>query len=284
MDGAPINSVIIGSVLAGGFRWRIITHTNKEKPRLLLLHGFAGSHRTWDFMLPHLREHFQLLLLDLPGHGGTENPLYALSFAEQSDLLERILCKRLPEPFLLGGYSMGGRVALHFALHYPELICGLALIGASPGIVDPHERSARRKSDEELADNILSKGVEWFTEFWQQQPIFESQHLLPRKTRDWIRAERMTCRPDGLAYSLRNFGTGSQEYLIPELVRIQCPTLLIAGERDAKFAHSNDMIATGLHTPHQQILIRDAGHATHIENPQATAEAILHYFHPTQSD
>src|SRR2546425_495440 len=52
------------------------------------------------------------------------------------------------------GYSMGGRLCLRLALDRPDLVRGLVLLSASPGIADDAERAARREADEELAQEI----------------------------------------------------------------------------------------------------------------------------------
>src|SRR5262249_58533233 len=52
------------------------------------------------------------------------------------------------------GYSMGGRLCLRLALDRPDLVRGLVLLSASPGISDDAERAARRQADEKLAREI----------------------------------------------------------------------------------------------------------------------------------
>src|SRR5262249_60229882 len=72
------------------------------------------------------------------------------------------------------GYSMGGRLCLRLALDRPELVRGLVLLSASPGIADDAERAARREADEKLARQIEREGVDAFLARWLRQPLFST--------------------------------------------------------------------------------------------------------------
>ncbi|MCA1690548.1 MAG: alpha/beta fold hydrolase, partial [Actinobacteria bacterium] len=79
---------------------------------LLLLHGFGGTHRAYDAVIAALpAERYRPLAPDLPGHGtsGARRPVdFATCLADLAALA--------PARFVLCGYSLGGRVALHLAL------------------------------------------------------------------------------------------------------------------------------------------------------------------------
>ncbi|GIS99573.1 MAG: hypothetical protein CM1200mP26_12860 [Acidimicrobiales bacterium] len=70
---------------------------------------------------------------------------------------------------------MGGRVALGLAIRHPGHVASLSLIGASPGLSDPVERAARRRSDDKLADDLLEDGLTAFVDRWMASPLFASQ-------------------------------------------------------------------------------------------------------------
>lgn len=171
------------------------------------------------------------------------------------------------EPVALGGYSLGGRVALHVARRHGHRISRLVLLGASRGISDDVERRARRTRDEALATRIEEIGTDRFLDEWLSQPMFAS---LPRDERE--RTSRSQ-DPLGLASSLRTSGAGTQEWLEPELPTLGMPTLALAGKRDVKFSVEAEAIA-GAVGHGAFILIEDAGHAAHLEQPDATARAV----------
>jgi 2-succinyl-6-hydroxy-2,4-cyclohexadiene-1-carboxylate synthase len=126
-------------------------------PTLVWLHGFTQTKDSAHQFRTILAGMGELLTIDLPGHG--ENASIAASLTETADLLADVLPD---EPFVLGGYSYGARVALHFALAHAPRVRGLVLLGATRGIEDPSERDARRRRDEELADRIEAMGTEAF--------------------------------------------------------------------------------------------------------------------------
>src|SRR5918912_3882251 len=102
-------------------------------PALVLLHGFTQTRQSWRRTVQALAGRYRALTPDLPGHG--QSALRPASFAAVTAYVRALA----PAPFTLAGYSMGGRIALHaaFALRPERLV----LIGASPGLADPHERA-----------------------------------------------------------------------------------------------------------------------------------------------
>ncbi len=108
---------------------------------------------------------------DLLGHGVAPN-LQRVAFAAQLDVLDRVLPAA---PVTLAGYSLGGRIALRWAVRSPERIARLVLIGANPGLADPAERSARRRSDEALAQAIETDGLDAWLSRWSEQSLFADQ-------------------------------------------------------------------------------------------------------------
>ena len=235
-------------------------------PRVVLLHGFTQTLRSWDDLAARLVDDgFEVVRVDAPGHGGSsrlrlEVPATAAALGDLGGEAAYV------------GYSMGGRVCLRLALDRPSAVRALVLIGASPGLPDAGERTARRAADEAWAREIERDGVGSFLERWLDQPLFAG---LPRE-RAGV-AQRLANPADGLAASLRLLGTGAQEPLWDRLGDLQSPTLIIAGEKDAKFAAvAADMKAmVGPHA--EMLLIPGAGHAAHLERPGAVGEAVLRF-------
>ncbi len=167
------------------------------------------------------------------------------------------------------GYSLGGRLCLRLALERPDLVRGLVLIGASPGIADPGQREARRDADEALARRIERDGVEVFLDAWLAGPLFSS---LPVEAAG--RDERLANTAEGLAYALRRLGTGVQESLWDRLGELRPPVLLVAGERDPKFAGIAREMAAAIGPTARVAVVAGAGHAVHLERPAETAALV----------
>lgn len=248
--------------------------TGKGSP-VVLLHGFTGSKVTWESTAKSLQDNFQIITIDLPGHGKTitSNPRTMASFAV--DLAEIFRYLKLTSVHLIG-YSMGGRTALSFAMQYPEWIKSLTLESASPGLKSPEEREIRIDNDEKLASKIEQEGLDSFVQFWENLPLFHTQKSLPTTIQKSIRKERLTQSPQGLAQSLRFMGTGKQRSWWDELEKIDFPTLLVVGEKDEKFVLINRQMQSRINGA-QLAVIDNVGHAAHIENPEKFNTAVLNF-------
>ena len=239
----------------------------------VVLHGFTGSAAAMAPLTGRLPD--PVLALDLPGHGAGPISEDRADYTMAAAVAGVVSATSHLERFTLAGYSLGGRVALRVALAHPDRVAALALIGARPGINDPAERAERIAADEALADRIESEGIEWFADFWADQPLFATQrHRLSAQQRAELRAQRAACDPRGLALSLRGMGTGAAEPVGCQLGKLSMPCVLIAGADDTKFAAIAHQMATAI--PQVKVcLIPDAGHAAHLEAPDATVAAVV---------
>jgi 2-succinyl-6-hydroxy-2,4-cyclohexadiene-1-carboxylate synthase len=222
--------------------------------RLILLHGFTQTGASWGRVGTSL----DASCPDLPGHG-TRSTVRA-DLWQSADLVAGA-----EGAGVYAGYSMGGRLALHIALSRPDVVEGLVLVSATAGIDDATERAARRASDDALADHIEAIGADAFLAEWLAQPLFAG---LPTDAR----AGRSTDAA-GLASSLRLCGTGRQEPLWARLHDITVPALVLAGERDSKYVELAERLVHDL--PRAELtVIADAGHAVHLEQPDAFTIAV----------
>jgi 2-succinyl-6-hydroxy-2,4-cyclohexadiene-1-carboxylate synthase len=234
-------------------------------PTLVLLHGFTQTRQSWRRTVATLAGRYRAVTPDLPGHGGMSERRPA-SLAATLAYLRALV----DEPYVLAGYSMGGRIALHAALAFPERVRRLVLVGASPGLADAAEREERRRADEALAGRIEEIGVEAFAEEWAALPLWEGQ---PDRVRAAANADRLRNTAPGLAAALRGLGTGALPPLWDRLGELTVPVTLVAGERDEKFRAIADRMAERL-VDARVVVIPGAGHAAQLERPDLVAEAI----------
>jgi 2-succinyl-6-hydroxy-2,4-cyclohexadiene-1-carboxylate synthase len=247
-----------------------------DGPPLLLLHGFTGSADEWASLAPRLAALRELLAVDLIGHGRSAAPADPERYTMEHcvvDLLA-LLDSLGHERVDLLGYSMGGRVALQLAAAVPGRIRSLILESASPGIEDEAERAARVASDEALAARIEAEGLEWFVDHWAGIPLFASQAALPEQQRAALRERRLRGSATGYANSLRGMGAGRQPSLWNRLPELAMPALLVSGELDVKYLAIGERAAALLPAARHAI-VREAGHAVHLEQPEAFADLVV---------
>lgn len=251
---------------------------NRDLPIIVCLHGFTGSTATWKDLAARLKNDAQVITIDLMGHGQTDSPetIEAYTMDRQLLILEALFDHLQITSFTLLGYSMGGRIALSYALAYPQRVNRLLLESASPGLKLAEERAARRKNDALLAERIEREGMANFVGFWENIPLFASQKRLPEAVQQQIRLERQSQGPEGLANSLKGIGTGSQPSNWDKLSTLTLPVLLITGALDKKFVLISREMKKQLPNS-KQIIVEDVGHAIHVENPSLFATIVKKY-------
>lgn len=232
----------------------------------VLVHGFAGSSAAWGPRLIDGMAGAGLtpVLVDLPGHGADVGAADPARFTLAASLARIEAAGAWPADLI--GYSMGGRLALHFAAARPSQVRRLVLESSSPGLATASERGARRAADAELAAHIRERGIDWFVDHWESQPLFASRSRLEAGTRGVQRALRLRNDASSLARALEGLGQGELPSLWDRLPTITTPTLLVVGELDAKYVDIAERMGGAM--PNARIaVVPDAGHTVHLEAP-----------------
>lgn len=238
--------------------------------QVVLVHGFTQSGAAWARVAAELRERhpeLEVITPDLPGHGGSTGLGDAVDLAAAARHLGSE-CGRA----CYVGYSMGGRVALQLALDEPSTVERLVLVSTTAGIEDPEERAARRGADEELAERLEAGGDEGlgqFVEEWLAGPLFSG---LDERAAN--RGARLANAAAGLAAALRSLGTGAQLPNWERLGSLTAPSLVVAGEHDAKFVALGERLARAIGPGAELVLVPGAGHAVPFERPVAFAAMV----------
>jgi 2-succinyl-6-hydroxy-2,4-cyclohexadiene-1-carboxylate synthase len=222
----------------------------------VLVHGFAQNRNCWGPVAAELARDHEVVRVDAPGHGGSSSFHAGLRtgarlIADQGGIATYI------------GYSMGARFVLHLALANPELVHRLVLIGGTAGIDDAASRAERKANDEALAARLEREGLQPFLDAWLAQPLFAG---LSEEMQ--FRAERLENTVEGLAESLRQAGTGSQDPLWERLDRLEMPALVVAGAEDAKFSAEGARLVESIGANASLAIIEGSGHAAHLEQPE----------------
>lgn len=229
-------------------------------PRIVLVHGFTQSGSSWARIATDLASSWEVVSVDLPGHGRTPVP------EEGSDILETAgALARAGGEAVYVGYSLGGRCCLHVALENPGLVEKLVIVGAHPGIEDETERRLRREADEELAAGLEQGGdarVPEFIDTWTKGPLFA--HMTDEQA---DRGSRLGNSAVGLATSLKTVGTGAQVPLWERLGDLDMPVLVVVGAEDPKFRPIAEKTAEAIGENARLAVVAEAGHAVCFERP-----------------
>jgi pimeloyl-ACP methyl ester carboxylesterase len=239
-----------------------------------LLHGAYASVHAWEPWVDELGDEFRLISFDLPGFGLTGAvPGGDYSRANMSRTLDQIMRLMKLERAIIVGHSMGGSVALQYALDHPQKIRGLILIGSS---------GMRRTPDEEVPSTFGLADISWL------QPILRyvtPRFMIERGLRDsvadpdsFVTDEQVTrywelIRMTGSREAMlqrRSLGTSTPP-LEGRLAEITLPTLLIWGAQDklVPLAHGVRMNRAIFNS--RLLAYPDLGHLPMEEAPAKTA-------------
>lgn len=242
--------------------------------RLALVHGFTQAAASWSSIQERLEAAGHTVVTPEAAGHGAKGAHRATLAADANRFAEEV------GEAIWVGYSMGGRLCLHLALHRPDVVRGLVLVSTTAGIDAEEERAERRAADEELARSIESQGVDRFVSRWLAGPLWAT---LPAEAAGIEVRRRNT--PEGLAASLRLAGTGAQVPLWDRLVELRCPVLVVTGVLDPKFTALGARLASSMPNAHVTVEhLPGAGHAVPWEKPDEFTRTVLRWLPTQESD
>ncbi|MEE3650824.1 MULTISPECIES: 2-succinyl-6-hydroxy-2,4-cyclohexadiene-1-carboxylate synthase [unclassified Brenneria] len=243
------------------------------QPWLVCLHGLLGSAEDWRPIAPFFT-HWPLLLVDLPGHGGSRGVTPG-GFAQMSQGLNATLQRQGIERYWLLGYSLGGRIAMYHACcgqHHG--LQGLLVEGGNPGLPVRSLREERVLHDARWARRFRHEPLETVLHDWYQQAVFAD---LTAEQRASLVSLRRHNHGAAVADMLEATSLGRQPWLGEKLRRLAVPFAYLCGARDAKFQALAQQYALPL------LSVAQAGHNAHQANPAAYAARILSFIsHPVK--
>lgn len=232
----------------------------ENPPAVILIHGAGGNHLSWH---PDLRRmtHYRTLALDLPGHG------QSAGYGEQTiegytRSIERWLDGlNIPRAIIIG-HSMGGAIALDYALRFPgrTVALGLFSTGArlpvNPAILDNSSNPATLTS-------AIEKIIQWSFSAETPQQIIK------------LTAERMA----DIRYSvLYNDLLACQSFdRLNTLSRVSSPTLILCGDQDKMTPLRFSQLLASKIPKNEIAIIPGAGHMIMLEKPREVWGALVNF-------
>jgi pimeloyl-ACP methyl ester carboxylesterase len=245
-------------------------------PTLVLQHGFMASRASFYANLERLSARFNVLNVELLGHGRSEAPAAldpyrpAAAISRLASLIESLNTS----PVLFCGHSLGGGVATRLALTRPELFAGIVVMNseAASGAGEAW-RERLRPIMQGMADKVRAEGID----------VLRDSQLFPARgkrldpvSRERIAADFDNLQRDGVA------GTACALVVdvncferVPEL---RVPTLVILGDRDASFQRNAPLFAAAV--PDEFVYsatIEGAGHAANLEQPEVFERLLVRF-------
>ena len=230
---------------------------------LLFLHGFTGSAKSWDKIRNKLK--YPSLAIDIPGHGKNyfKDLSNSYTFDNWNEDFLSIINHQKSKKINLCGYSMGGRLAISFAVAHPERIESLILVSTTAGIKNNSKKKLRLNENLELSFRILKDYPEFIT-YWENLDFFSIQKSRNRNGFKIQREIRLSQNPQQLSFALQNLGTGNMPNYWDKISKFNFPVLIICGDKDSKYCEISKDLKSNILNSHLEI-IQNSGHAPHID-------------------
>jgi len=236
-------------------------------PPFVMLHAGVADSRQWNHEFTRFATHFRTIRYDLRGYGKSE-PVDG-AFSHMGDLMALLDRLEIRERLVIMGCSMGGSVAMDFALAHPSRVTALIMVDAGPsGLkldVQPHPKAA--EAEEAYHAGQLDRVAELETQIW-----FDGMGRTAQQVNQAMRTLAYDMNRLGLAHDAKRLGTRVPDAATPaaeRLARLAMPVLVIVGSHDTPYmlAAAGSMVQQ-IRSARQAIL-EDAAHLSNMDQPDA---------------
>jgi len=265
-ESAPTSETASARVRVGDIELHYETYGSGEP--ILLLHGLGSSTLDWEPQIAAFSQHYQVVAVDFRGHGQSDKPAGPYSIAGFAADIAALISQLGLGPMDVVGISMGGMVAFQLAVDAPEHVRSLVIINSGPEFPS-HTLKAKLVIQSRL---LMLKFMGM-----RRLGTAIAKRLFPAPEHESLRhmfVDRFSSN-DPRAYedSVRAIARFS---VAERLDRIRCPVLVVSSDRDytpvsAKQAYLPRMASATL------IVIRDAGHACNLDQPDQVNVALLDF-------
>lgn len=248
--------------------------TERDKPCLVLLHGYLETLYIFTELAEALKNHYRLIIIDMPGHGLTDSaPADAEgrrvnSLAFQARVVAGVLDKCGVDRAVIAGHSMGGYVTLQFLRDFPQRAEAAVLLHSNPYPDAPEKGADRQREQELIRDGKLqSLAALSIPKMYYE----ENLRACDEKIRETVELCE-THDPEGIIASLEGLRTR------PDLQEVMAhppvPLTLVYGDHDNFLSLERVARMQELFPAVRYVLIPDTGHNSFIERPDRVIEVL----------
>ncbi len=235
-----------------------------EGPPVAFIHGFMSSNHQWDLNRARLGAKLRMLLIEQPGHGSSPASTEPDDYAPEAVIpaLERVREQHGVERWWMVGHSMGGAVALRYALAHPERVLGVIFTNSKAAFgVGRADAADEQLPQLETRDDLRALPF---------HPIHAKRFPAELQARMVAKADSIP--PIALTNVMR---VASQWRSIGEPGSFSMPVLLVNGRWEKAFQPCvPDALAA---IPHLHVVDLDGGHSVNIEAAREFDEAVLDF-------
>ncbi|WP_051199679.1 alpha/beta fold hydrolase [Christiangramia echinicola] len=252
------------------------TDNGRGEKTLLFVHGLSSNLDSWKKNFEDLATDYRCIAIDLPGYGQSSRSKTNYSLAEYADILNALAEKMELENVILIGHSLGGQIAMHSVLKYPEAYEKLILI-APAGIETFTEQEATVMKTAYTPAMVVNASDEQVLANYKM-----NFHSFPEDAQAMVDDRiKMKSAEDFPAYAetvVNNIHAMLEEPVIHEIKNIEIPVLMIFGKNDMlipnKYFHPSESIESLIETSEEKFqdlevkIIDEAGHFVNFEKAE----------------
>ncbi|MBZ2207591.1 alpha/beta fold hydrolase [Massilia soli] len=240
------------------------------RPTVAFIHGAQNDHSVFALQTRYFAHHgFNVLAVDLPGHGRSAGPALA-SVPEMADWLLALLGAAGAAQAMLVGHSMGSLIALDASYKAPQAVTKLALLGTTYPMKVADALLDTSKNNEPAAIDMVNI---WSHSSMAQKPSCPGPGFYTMGMARRLMQRMSAINPEQLFFTdftaCNAYGNGQ---LAAEAVR--CPVLMVFGAKDMMTPPRSTKLLTAS-MPHARIVHVDAGHSMMQEQPDAVLDALF---------
>ncbi|MCD6179218.1 MAG: alpha/beta hydrolase [Bacteroidales bacterium] len=230
---------------------------------LVLLHGYLESLEMWSEHQEFLSNKYQVISIDLPGHGLTDNfgDIHTMSF--MAEVVYEILQDEKVEKCVMVGHSMGGYTTLAFAEKYPQILKGLGLFHSHASA----DTDVAKRNRERTIEIIKQDKGHFINEFIPS--LFAPDNVEKFADQIEIQMKMANAMPKESVIAAMA-GMKERSSTVDILMDSKVPVLFIAGKHDSRIPLEKTLAQAALPTISQILILGDAGHMSWTEEEQKT--------------
>lgn len=233
---------------------------------VILLHGFLSSSKMWsNSFVPDLMKRYKVYAIDARGHGNSNNVKIGCNLQQMADDIYHFTILQNIDKCILAGMSMGGAIAIQFAIKYPDKINSLILMNPGPGTLFSQGFS--------LISPILSFVSQ---KKWLLKPLLKSvlMNPLPRnKLLAFVDDAALVSKETWLQY----LHPDNKIHNLNRLKDLTIPTLVIIGEKDKAIPIVFQEAIADTIPKAVKVVMKNEGHAVVVEKPKRVLSEINSY-------
>jgi len=234
---------------------------------VVLLHGFTESLNIWNEFSARLSESFQVITIDLPGHGQSECVSQVHTMEIMADCVKTVLDHVGIKQCVVIGHSLGGYAALAFAEAHPAMMKGLGLFHSNAFADSPETVKNRMRTNNLIKNNHFN----FLSEFIPSLFAPENQMKYVTEINALVRESKSMSAEAVMA---ANSGMAERPDRTHVLKNAAYPVLFIAGKLDTRCTIDKMMEQIGLPNDSVALIMGDVAHMGYIEAKEKTFYAV----------